>query len=275
MLYEQELNDVYRKYYTELTADGHRRCRYYEECGAGICAEHGYDSSLSMLVGDKYGSFVADGVSLKILIIGQEDPSGVLNQLDTPSQDARNPHYKKTLLTLMKVFGVEDVENMTDAWNAIEGYRRLYRYYALTNYYRCAFKENAGDRVGFPHSKTQNKRCAEILFDEIKAVKPNIIIKQGKFGWKEFDAQCAVVFPGYISTCVYDGKKKTGIDISAYQYEKESDRFCVIFGYHPTAQNPAWSKHKATLFEAIDAVKQNLGINTGTDYFQLLVNDPN
>lgn len=275
MLYKEELNDVYRKYYTELTADGHRRCKYYEECKAGMCAEYGYDSSLAMLVGDKYGSFAADGVPLRILIIGQEHPGGGLNQLDTPSQEARNPHYKRTLLTLMKVFGVEDVENMADTWNVIKGYSRLYRYYALTNYYRCAFKENAGDRVRFPHNETQDKRCAEILFDEIKAIKPNIIIKQGKFAWKEFDTQCAVDFPGYISTCVYDGQKKNGINISAYQYEKENDRFCVIFGYHPTTQNPVWSKHKATLFEAIDAVKQNLGINTETNYFQLFVNDTN
>lgn len=277
MLYRQELNNVYQKYYTELTADGHRQCKYYEECKTGMCAEHGYDSSLSMLVGDKYASFVADGVPLKILIIGQEHPGEGLDQLDTPSQDARNPHYKRTLLTLMKVFGVEDVENMSDTWELIEGYRRLYRYYALTNYYHCAFKENAEDRVRFPHSETQGRRCGEILFDEIKAIKPNIIIKQGKFAWKEFDTQLAVAFPGYISTCLYDGREKNEIDISAYRYEKEGNRFCVIFGYHPTSHNPVsvWSKHKATLFEAIDAVKQDLGINTKTNFFQQLVSDTN
>ena len=63
----------------------------------------------------------------------------------------------------------------------LEKYTGLEEQYCLTNYFKCAFKENLKDVHGLEITPPMKKYCHEYLVKEIALLNPDIVIIQGKF----------------------------------------------------------------------------------------------
>ena len=237
--YVRELKEVYKSFYSQNGS-----CPYFEKCSENM-QNPKIKFDLSARVGVNYGS----GKYPKVLMLGQEGTS-CHNEFVPPycSLDgASSQHYPKTLYTLAMLLKNEEPESF--ARKDLIAYEDLFTHYALTNYFKCAFADDAGRVNGLKHNSSMKNNCYKLLLRELDVLTPELMVVQGKFTTKAFwDSldQC------YCKGVRIWGNKTSLTDtVSLYQHKMNGKSFYVLYGYHP-ASIPHWN---ATLNDLKAAIK--------------------
>jgi len=182
---KRELLTLYKNYYCENGI-----CKLYKICSQQAVTDglvNGYNSSFAAMVGDNY-DIIVNGKAIRILIVGKEgrfknecsnslfSPKRLIGFLD---EGKVNLHYRETYKMLCEMLNYNWVNNSIEDTNKF-----LYKQdsvltcFALTNMYRCAFKEHSEQVSNIKNYPEQTKNCLEILKEEIKILEPTIIILQ-------------------------------------------------------------------------------------------------
>lgn len=180
---------VYAKYYCEENGE----CKYFSECKKKLRNKVPKYKCDRVRIGTNYGQ---PGIP-KILCVGLEGICGqdILNEEKIvkgylkPSKAACNAHYNGVIYVLeyiLSAFIDESKKPVSLISNNNSDRNKVTDKYALTNFYRCAFapKDNPSLVKNLSHSKGMREHCQEILIDEIKTLKPDILIVQSS-QWPE------------------------------------------------------------------------------------------
>ena len=171
----------------QIYTDGFN-CPHFEEC-SGSMEPNNKLKFYRTRIGSKY-----DEEQIKILVVGQEDVGEgkkyTCCEPCTMADAGYNPHYLKTFYTVAQVLlTIDELPNDYTKDIRQEKFEELRHRFAITNYYKCAFSNNDNNsRVA--HSSVMEKNCSNHLIEEIKMLKPDIVILQGKSHktfWKSFD----------------------------------------------------------------------------------------
>lgn len=250
--YEDKLKSVYDKHYCS------GECIYYRQCKKGLV-----DDGLLFNCA-KLGAHYGDGAYRKVLIVGKEPvtQNRAITQTAPLDKDS-NDHYRRTLYTLATILKEEP---KTDSYNDLEDYKELLGHFCLTNYFKCSFTETetkgkektAAKRSGVKASKAMCENCWEILMDEIKALKPEIVVIQGSSYagafWKEI---CKEKFFGE-NQLSGDGYKYDYEELTKHKYEN-GDPLYIVWAYHPTARGKyLWNKRLSNLRRILKKLRERL-----------------
>lgn len=265
--YKKKLNDdVYAKFYGTDTP----RCKYCDDCRKNLKDKHNKFSFYRAEVGNRYGK---DPRIPKVMIVGLEskDPDKgnsfddgegnivIKDIIREPSRDASNPHYRGVryvLAYLLSSFcGKETPKSTSGA--SLYGYEFMTKEYVLTNVYKCAFGEQE-KYSNLEHTYEMKVNCQELLFDEIEALEPDVVVIQGvsnqpKNFWDNISKR---FFDSEKDPIEGDGKdNKT----SAYKMQLPSGHpFIMIFTYHGAWRSFAGKKYLETLNKVLDAAIKEL-----------------
>lgn len=177
-----ELNKLYGHYYSE-----NKTCKYYPTCSQKplhLGYNKGYHSSFAVSIGKNYDLNI-DGIDIRILFVGKEgrnknnkiSPTKRLQEFE--AEGKVNLHYREVYKMLCEMLSYNWINEKHKESN-----RYLYKpdanitCFALTNIYRCAFKENDRQVKNIFNSSEQNINCLKILKEEIKILQPTIIVLQ-------------------------------------------------------------------------------------------------
>ena len=272
---------VYEEFFSQTDENGKCICPYLQNClGSRALGEHSINSDLALRIGDRYGE---NTIVPKVLFIGKEsvayhDKVGKTSSL--PSDN--NPHYRCTLLTIAYLIeALHGDDTKIAALNAaVEKHDfnditidRLLRDYsdifALTNFYKCAFKGSA-KRSGIRNTAAQNKNCVGLLLKEIECIRPRIMIKQTTAGSRQFEEALQSIAEKdpaarFCGKSLYEAQEKR---ISAYKYDLRPsagsarmfpDTFYVVYTYHPCARGEySFNRSWECLKKAIDSILNDL-----------------
>lgn len=248
--YKNLLNDVYKRYFCSS------QCVYYSECKKEQLDDGLFFNRAKL--GRKYGEI------RRILVVGKEAVAESQEITQTASLDeANNDHYRRTLYTLATIL---ESQPKSDALVDLKDYEKLLDYICLTNYFKCSFTETeteedvkyAKKRSGVKASKKMKTNCWRILIDEINALKPEIIIIQGRSYsdafWKEICKEKYFgenKFPENGFKCGYE-------QLTKHKYQN-GDPMYIVWAYHPTARaEKAWGKRLENLRYILDKLKTAL-----------------
>lgn len=174
--YISALAKVYNEFYN--LPGGY--CRHFEKCKEGIQPCECKFASDKALVGLRYGS---DEKIPKIVFVGLErlrkTAISVVKDIEETNTTVYNPHYKGVRYVAAYLFsGIAGTEPPKDALkkNLIH-YSDTLEYITLINCYKCAFSQKS---QGLPHSQEMRDNCQDILFKEIEALEPDILVIQIK-----------------------------------------------------------------------------------------------
>lgn len=214
--YESRLEALYTEYY------GNGGCQFFSECEKGISKSCTFRFDKAK-VGEKYGE---NSEIPKIVFVGLEglnEHQGI-EKLETVN--CYNPHYKGVRYVLAYLLSSYFSKERPDSVlkDRLKDYVETMEYFALLNCYKCAF----GDKPkGRPHSESMKEHCQEILFREIEALEPDIVVFQAKSNRPtNFEKNLANKFGKEELIC---GNEDTG----AYWYTLPSGkRFIWIWTYH-------------------------------------------
>lgn len=272
---------VYEEFFSQTDENGRSVCPCLQNClGSRSLGEHSINSDLALRIGDRYGE---DMIVPKVLFIGKESVvchNKVGKTSSSPSDN--NPHYRCTLLTIAYLIeALHGDDTKIAALNAaVEKHDpdgitidRLLRDYsdsfALTNFYKCAFKGSA-KRSGIKNTAAQNKNCVGLLLKEIECIRPRIMIKQTTAGSRQFEEALQSIAekdPGarFCGKPLYEAQ---GNRISAYKYALRPsagsarvfpDTFYVVYTYHPCARGEySFNRSWECLKKAIDSILKDL-----------------
>lgn len=257
--YGTMLEDIYDHDYYNNVNNCECKCKFYNECKNNM--PDGGFRSCKAKIGNNYGK----NKNPKIMFIGKEGVSPS-NGIDEPAKvssvEATNHHYFRTIYTAILLLTGIDIkaDNINKTFLSKEEYDNLRHDFCLTNYFKCVFKEeDQTSRSGIKTNHCMNNNCSEILINEIKALRPDIIIIQGKFSGSSFYGQ-----DGLLSFCDCQKDKtfikgKIKIELTQYQYKDSKDQFYVLWGYHPCAWGDLWKN-------TLDLYKQALSDIPNTKY---------
>lgn len=257
MNYKDELEKMFNSVYN---CEG--KCQCFSECSKGM--ENGAEINCNKL---KVGKNYDNSQHIKIMFVGKEDTGKA--ELTEPAKisNASNPHYIGTFHTLAylldKISG-EDFENENNINKEyLKQYDYLYSEFCLTNYFKCAFKESLeSHNHDVSINKSMEKNCPKILTEEIRILKPNIIIMQGKFTTAAFWGSRIGTLKNICKhkKTLYHFKSKNQFDISVdkYEYLDTNENLYIIWGYHPCAHGRKWYTSLPKFREAIDIVKKDI-----------------
>ena len=248
MLFEKELKAIYDELFD--------KCKTCNACNTDELikkSEKHYLYSYAAKVGSNY-----DNSPLKILVIGQEQPKNRESVFSSPSDTAANPHWERTLLTIAKCLKYDD-NNTLNSLEESKDMTKLYKLttdFAFTNIYKCAFsKDGNWSGSSVIHNNNMAKECSKLFLKELDILKPDLIIKQGKWNSDEIEK-------GINKNDNKKIYKNKDINISLYKYNYFPDKpLYVIYSYHPTCRNPNWHNHKYALYECIDCFKKEFHEN--------------
>lgn len=155
-------------------------CEYLECCQKGFECENPM-CFYRLRVGAKY-----DEAKIKILIVGQEDvkpaDGSVKNykvcEPATLKDAGYNKHFLRTYYTVAQLL-LENNIPIGYRKEDLKDYEKLRHYFAQTNYYKCVFSDTT-KRTDKKHTKQMKKNCSQKLIEEIKLIKPDVVILQGK-----------------------------------------------------------------------------------------------
>ena len=241
MLFEEELEKVYKEHFDKC-----QEHNYCEQKQLADEAEQSYQYSRAAKVGCEYKK-----QDVQVLIIGQEQPKVREENFSPPSTTATNQHWKRTLLTIAKCLGKDysDLEKLENSKDMTE----LYEYakkFAFTNIYKCGFsKDGKWSGSSVKHNTFMAKNCSQLFLKEIEILKPDLIIKQGK--WNSDCIEGIFEKNGKGTQIKFENQN---MNISLYKYENYyfDKPLYVIYAYHPTCKNPNWYKHRKSLYNCIE-----------------------
>ena len=242
----------------EIDSDKIIDCKYKE---LQTMYEHNYVKSYSLNITKSYFTNTN-----RLLIIGQEKRDVKQYEFEEydkdhriPHPDKQNKHWIGTLMTVIKFNNNElTEEELNDIQitklcdeNFVEycDKNNLDIDFAFTNYFKCAFTHTK-EWTDMWHSPEMCKNCGKLLYKEINELKPNLIIKQGKFA-NQF-------FKEYYNLVEIDQKPKEKIKNKNYKmflYRSQYDNgeyFYIIDAYHPCCKCFNWQTHKKYLYDLID-----------------------
>lgn len=276
---------VYEEFFSQTDENGRNVCPCLQNClGSRSLGEHSINSDLALRIGDRYGE---DTTVPKVLFIGKESVvchNKVGKTSSSPSDN--NPHYRCTLLTIAYLIeALHGDDTKIAALNAaVEKHDfddittdRLLRDYsdifALTNFYKCAFKGSA-KRSGVKNTAAQNKNCVGLLLKEIECIRPRIMIKQTTAGSRQFEEALQSIAEKdpaarFCGKSLYEAQEKR---ISAYKYSLRPstgsarmfpETFYVVYTYHPCARGEySFNRSWECLKKAIDSILKDLSKDT-------------
>lgn len=171
--YIARLRQVYDKFYDSSSG----RCKFFAECKE--------DNAVVKFESDRanVGEFYGENPDLpRIVIVGLEalGKEGVVRDICCPSSTAYNPHYKGVRYVL--AYLLSEWNDKPKPENSLKRVLSQYSdetigYYSLLNCYKCAFAARAQQ---LPHTTAMKRYCQEILFEEIEALDPDILVIQVK-----------------------------------------------------------------------------------------------
>ena len=163
------------------------QCPHYSECKKNIVYK-GCNSIYDKFCFDRasVGEYYGENPKLpRIVIIGVEGihDRQYIECTTAPSLSAGNPHYcgvRYVLSYLLSDFLEKDKPEPRKIKNVVPWIEEALKNYALCNLYCCAFvPENDKERTrNLYHSIEMQENCVERLYNEIKILKPNIVIIQ-------------------------------------------------------------------------------------------------
>ena len=138
------LNEMYKTQYNNVVYDGQNKyavCQCFSECKT---SSFDYSSSLICNKSLKLGEWY-ENVKIKVLFIGKEDVSRINEGGLSPASflEVKNQHYVGTEYILSAILGycsIDDITNYKNKGMFISEEEHLYKQFALTNHYHCAFK---------------------------------------------------------------------------------------------------------------------------------------
>lgn len=216
--YESRLESLYKEYY------GNGGCPFFDECEKGISKSCTFRFDKAK-VGVEYGK---NPEIPKIVFVGLEGLNEHQGIEETETVNCYNPHYKGVRYVLAYLLSSYFSKERPDSVlkECLKDYVETMEYFALLNCYKCAFGD---DSQGRPHSEAMRVNCQEILFREIEALEPDIVVFQVKDKNKRptnFEKNLANKFGKEELIC---GNEDTG----AYWYTLPSGkRFIWIWTYH-------------------------------------------
>lgn len=237
-LYKDRLESLYKEYY------GNGGCPFFDECEKGISKSCTFRFDKAK-VGEKYGE---NSEIPKIVFVGLEG----LNEhqgIEKPETDkCYNPHYKGVRYVLAYLLSSYFSKERPDSVlkECLKDYVETMEYFALLNCYKCAF----GDKPkGRPHSEAMRVNCQEILFREIEALEPDIVVFQVKDESKrpnDFVKNLEKNFGE--KNPIYGNTESENTDTGAYWYTLPSGkRFIWIWTYHGAgrthSQKQGWASN--------------------------------
>lgn len=223
--YVSRLESLYKEYY------GNGGCQFFSECEKGISKSCTFRFDKAK-VGANYG----DKTEIpKIVFVGLEGLNGHQGIEKTETDNSYNPHYKGVRYVLAYLLSTYFSKERPDSVlkYCLKNYVETMEYFALLNCYKCAF----GDKPkGRPHSEAMRVNCQEILFREIEALEPDIVVFQVKDKNKRpnnFNNNLVNIFGEKHQIC------ERG-DTGAYWYTLPSGkRFIWIWTYHGAGRTPS------------------------------------
>lgn len=257
MDYQKELLAVYRKHYPGGV------CMDMEKCSKEM-PSRGHRCSISLL-GCDYGK---SGLA-KIMFVGKEGVSdcggatalNIYEPIAIEDTSCNNWHYICTIYSAALLFSkTEQLKAEEISLNRMRRFSDLRHLFCLTNYYKCAFKseKQANKHHNIKTNREMTENCAKILLDEIQAIRPDIIVIQGKFYsssfWNKKGLQSFSV-----GEDIYKAKEQNvNISVSKYTHIFDQSVFYVIWSYHPCAQGRKWFHTLPAFHEAIEIVKKEM-----------------
>ena len=231
-------------------------CEHCNKCKEGLVfsSEHSH-YYFKAKIGNRY-----ERCNTKILFVGKEsiNDRGDLSktEIKEPSSilDVSNPHYCGTVYTAALVLVKEPKGATREALKEFDG---IQHEFCLTNYYKCAFKNDSKNH-GVKHSAAMTENCCKILLDEIETLRPHIVIIQGKFAdgalWRALKS-----VKGEKPETVF---RSQSANIQATKhYHNDGSAFFVVWGYHPCAHGKRWNKTLGELTKALSHVINCLNRN--------------
>lgn len=233
--YTTKLEQIYKRVYS--APDGY--CPFYNDCKGGILLSECKFASDKALVGNYYGN--NDGKTPKLVFVGLEGlrTPGVVQVIESTSTSAFNPHYKGvryvTAYLLSGIAGEKLPENALKS--TLIRYNKTMEQISLINCYKCAFSLKS---QGLPHTQAMRDNCQRILFEEIEALDPDILIIQIKTNRPTNLEERINQYDHSADNCI-SGNTDTG----AYSYKLPSGKpFILIWTYHgsgdPNPHKRAW-----------------------------------
>lgn len=246
--YEEQLNAVYQKYYC---CSG--ECANYSKCKKGL-ARNGLLFNRAK-IGKYYGTKYR-----KVLVVGKEPVSENGEITATASlEEAKNPHYRRTLYTLAMIL---DKEPESDSISDLNAYKKLLDYFCLTNYFKCSFTETettvngkkAKKNSGIKVNNAMKQECWKILIDEIDNLKPEIIIIQGKMWCEAFFEEVQKRYGKAETKC------KAGYEeLTKHENGPDGGPLYIVWAYHPTARAKcAWNQRLKNLRNVLGKLRECL-----------------
>lgn len=182
---KQKLNqEIYSKFY--CSQDG--ECKYFSVCKKRLRNKIPKHKCDRVRIGKNYGQ---PGIP-KIMCLGIEgickneqlNERQVLQDFLPPSKDASNPHYNGVIYVLKYILShyLKDCQKPDPKICKNDGNKNsnITDLFVLSNFYKCAFvpADDPEKTTALSHTKGMRMHCQEILMEEIRIIKPDVLIVQ-------------------------------------------------------------------------------------------------
>ena len=227
------------------------KCPHFEEC-SGSMEPNNKLKFYRTRIGSKY-----DEEQIKILVVGQEDVGEgkkyTCCEPCTMEEAGYNPHYLKTFYTVAQILlTIDELPNDYTKDIRQEKFEELRHRFAITNYYKCVFSNNDNNsRVA--HSSVMEKNCSNHLIEEIKMLKPDIVILQGK-SHKTFWNQ--IEYTEVEKTKRIFSINNNDYELGLYEAIINDKKTYIVDSYHPTTRGNIWGKTSEYLAELLRMAKE-------------------
>ena len=213
--------DYNELYFNKIYDNG--TCPHLEECNPKKYKDG--HSCYRAKIGKEY-----ENCKTKIMFVGKEDINGC-PFVESPQSicDTRNnnKHYLGLYYTAVMLLNGKEPSDLRK--ETLEKYTGLEEQYCLTNYFKCAFKENLKDVHGLEITPPMKKYCHEYLVKEIALLNPDIVIIQGKFTNDHFYKKLTTEVNKTTSLI----KNENGIWLEKYEYTNKRKPLYIVWSYHP------------------------------------------
>lgn len=270
-LLREQANIMYANFYSRIE-NGKHVCPYLQSClGTRTIGSHSFDSDFTLRIGSRYG---ACPTVPKVLFIGKESVEYHGRSGATSSSDT-NPHYLRTLRTMayLSEKARDEKTNFNPYTQTDVSLLNDYSaYFALTNFYKCAFKDS-GKHSDVKNTAAQTKNCAALLLKEIECIRPQIIIKQTLAGSRRFEQMLQGVTVKYCNEefCGIRLYEACETRISSYKYHALPNTpfarlfpaaFYIVYTPHPCARGKysfdrTWKYTKQAIDFVLEDIRQS------------------
>lgn len=250
-------HSFYNQLLTKDLYKNENKCPYYNECSSSISGRN-KSRFYRTRIGSNY-----DNEPIKILVVGQEDVGEAKEYICcepcTMEEAGYNPHYLRTFYSVAHILLNEDElpEDYSKQNMCYPQFEELRHSFALTNYYKCVFSDNANNS-NINHSKIMERNCSENLIKEIEILNPDILIMQGKNHktfWNNINYE---EVPNTLKTILINNKN---YEIGLYKTTINGKTTYIVDSYHPTShgiwENEDMLKHLITLLKTAKELCNN------------------